>query len=138
MYSPGLSNAGACHCHQRWRWGLLAFVIACDVAAMAGVRGCWLVPAFVVLDFGHSRVLISTSVSHFRRLAVRVFVSAGDRDKRGGLLTSLGPNTWVCCSQRLAAWALISASDVAGGGLSIWWSASDMGRGGGLLTSFVS
>jgi hypothetical protein len=50
MYSPGLSNAGACRCRRRWRWGSLAFVIACDVAATAGVRGCSLAPAFLVLD----------------------------------------------------------------------------------------
>jgi hypothetical protein len=81
----------------------------------------------VGVGFRRSRVLVSAGVSRFQRLAARVFVSAGDRDKRGGLLTSLGPNTRVCRSRRLAARALVSAGDVAGGGLSVWWSASDMG-----------
>ena len=42
-------------------------------------------------------------------------------------------NAGVCRAR-----ALVSASAVAGGGLSVWWSASEMGRGGGLPTSFAS
>jgi hypothetical protein len=81
------------------------------MAATAGVRGCWLAPAFHIFD------------GWLRRCSLAPVTGI----KGGGLLTSLGSNTRVCRSQRLAAWTLVSAGDVAGGGLSVCWSASDMG-----------